>query len=107
MVAGKLDPTVGRICFLSYLSNGDESGEKDPGNEFRGSKKGGKEVWVGLKWPKNTKIRRPKLADSAAFAGPIRARPAAAGRKILLALSSSSSLSSACTVMVAGIGSHG
>ena len=49
MVTGKLDPTVDQICFLSYLSNGDESGEKDHGNEFRGSKNGGKEVWVGLK----------------------------------------------------------
>ena len=57
MVAEKLDPTVGRICFWSYLSNGDEFGEKDNGNEFRGSTNGGKEVWVGLKWPKNTKIR--------------------------------------------------
>ena len=37
--------------FLSYLSNGDESGEKDHGNEFRGSKNGGKELWGGLKWP--------------------------------------------------------
>ena len=81
VVAGKLDPTVDRICFLSYLSNGDESGEKDPGNEFRGSKNGGKEVLVGLKLPENTKIRRPKLAAAAAFAGPIQARPAAAGRK--------------------------
>ena len=38
--------------FLSYLSNGDESGEKDHGNEFRGSKNGGKELWGGLKLPK-------------------------------------------------------
>ena len=38
-----------------------------------------------LKWPKNTKIRLPKFA---AVAGPIRARPAAAGRKILLAAAS-------------------
>ena len=51
MVAGKLDPTVGRICFLSYLSNSDESGEKDHGNEFRGSKNGGKELGGGLNWP--------------------------------------------------------
>ena len=28
MVAGKLDPTVGRILFLPYLSNGDESEKK-------------------------------------------------------------------------------
>ena len=43
--------------FLSYLSNDDESGEKDHGNEFIGSKNGGREVWVGLKWPENDKIR--------------------------------------------------
>ena len=83
MVAGKLDPTVDRFFFLSYLSNGDESREKDNGNEFRGSKNGGKEVWVGLKWPENTKIRRLKVAAAAAFAGPIRARPAAVSREIL------------------------
>ena len=89
MVARKLDPTVGRIFFLPYLSNGDESGEKDHGNEFRGSKNGGNELWVGLKWPENTKIRQPKFtAAAAAFAGPIRAGPAAAGRKILPAWSS-------------------
>ena len=69
--------------FLSYLSNGDESGEKDHGNEFRGSKNGGKEVWVGLKWPENTKIRRPKVVAAAEFAGPIQARSAAIGREIL------------------------
>ena len=69
--------------FLSYLSNGDESGEKDHGNEFIVSKNGGKELWVGLKWPKNTKIRLPKVAAAAAFAGSIRARPAVVGREIL------------------------
>ena len=83
MVAEKLDPTVGRIFFLSYLSNGDESGEKDHENEFRGSKNCGKEVWIGLKWPENTKIRRPKVAAAAAFAGPIRLRPVTVGREIL------------------------
>ena len=56
MVAEKLDPTVGRIC-LSYFSKGDESGEYDHRNELRGSKNGGREVWVGLEWPKNGKIR--------------------------------------------------
>ena len=25
----------------------------DHGNEFRGSKNGGKELWGGLKWPEN------------------------------------------------------
>ena len=69
--------------FLPYLSNGDEYGEKDHGNEFIGSKNGGKEVWVGLKWPENTKIRLPKLAAAAAFAGLIRVRPETVGREIL------------------------
>ena len=68
--------------FLSYLSNGDEYGEKDHGNEFRGSKNGGREVWVDLKWPKNDKIWRPKVANVAALAGPIRARLAAVGREM-------------------------
>ena len=40
------------FIFLLYLSNGDEYGEKDHENEFRGSKNGGKELWGGLKWPK-------------------------------------------------------
>ena len=68
--------------FSSYLSNGDESGEKDHENEFKGSKNGGREVWVGLEWPKNGKIRRPKVAAAAVFAGPIRAHPAAADHEI-------------------------
>ena len=75
------------LC-LSYLSNGEESEKRDHGNEFRGSKNGGKEVWVGLKWPENDKIRRPKVAVAAVFAGPIRARPEAVGREILLPRSS-------------------
>ena len=74
--------------FLSYLSNGEESAKRDHGNEFRGSKNSGKEVWIGLKWPENTKIRRPKFAVVVSFAGPIRARPAAAGREILPAAAS-------------------
>ena len=40
------------------------------------------EVWVGLEWPENDKIRRPKVAAAAVFAGPIRARPTAAGCEI-------------------------
>ena len=60
----------------------------DHGNEFRGSKNGGKDLLVGLKWPENTKILRPKFAAAAAFASPIRARPAVAGRKILPAAAS-------------------
>ena len=47
-----------RPNFLSsYLSNDEESAKKDHGNEFRGSKNGGREVWVNLEWPK--KIRKP------------------------------------------------
>ena len=42
--------------FLSYLSNGDESGEKDHENESIGSKNGGKELWGGLNWPENQEI---------------------------------------------------
>ena len=68
--------------FSSYLSNGDEYEETDHGNEFRGSKNGGREVWVGLEWSENGEIRRPKVAAAVVFAGPIRGRPAAAGREI-------------------------
>ena len=75
--------------FLSYLSNGDESREKDHGNEFRGSKNGGCEVWVGLEWLKNGEIRRSKVAAAAVFADPIRAHPAAAGHEISRRQSSS------------------
>ena len=53
MVAKKIDPIVGQLCFLSYLLNGEEYAKRDHGNEFRGSKNGGREVWVGLGWPKN------------------------------------------------------
>ena len=35
-----------------------------------GQKMEKKEVWVGLKWPENTKIRRPELAAATVFAGP-------------------------------------
>ena len=51
-------------------------------NEFRGSKNGGREVLAGLEWPENGKIRRPKVAAAAAFAGPIQARPMEVGREI-------------------------
>ena len=68
--------------FSSYLSNGEESEKKDHENEFRGSKNGGREVWVGLEWPENIKIQRPKVAAAFEFAGPIWARPAAVRREI-------------------------
>ena len=81
MVSEKLDHSRPNL-FSSYLSNGDESEENDQGNEFKGSKNGGREVWVGLEWPKNKENRRSKVAAAAAFAGPIRARPTAIGLKI-------------------------
>ena len=60
----------------------------DHGNVFRGSKNGGRKVWVGLKWPKNIKIRRPTVAAAAAFAGPIWERPAVVRLEIWPARSS-------------------
>ena len=48
----------------------------------------GERYGFGLEWPENDKIRRPKVAAVAVFAGPIRACPAAAGREILLQWSS-------------------
>ena len=56
--------------------------KKDHGNEFRGSKNGGREVWVCLEWPENEENRRPKVATVVALAGPIRALPAAVGSEI-------------------------
>ena len=49
----------------------------------KGPKIGGKEVWVSLKWPENTKIRHPKFVASNAFVDPIWVSPAAAGLKFL------------------------
>ena len=83
VVAKKLDPTIGQFCFRRNFQMVRNQKKRDHENEFRGSKNGGKEVWVGLKWPENTKIRRPKFAAAAAFAGLIRACLAATGRKIL------------------------
>ena len=74
--------------FSSYLSNGEESAKRDYGNEFRGSKNGGREVWVGLGWPKNRKIRWPIVAAAAVFASPIWARPVVVRREILPTTSS-------------------
>ena len=58
----------------------------DHGNEFRGSKNGGKELWGGLKWSENgRKIKKIPVTHGAAavgFAGQIPARPAAVGREI-------------------------
>ena len=57
MVAGKHLSNSRPNLFSLYLSNGKESTKRDHGNEFRGSKNGGREVWVGLELPKNRKIR--------------------------------------------------
>ena len=55
--------------FLPYLSNGDESREKDHKNEFRGSKNGGNKLWGGLKWSemveKSRNVRLPSVAAAA------------------------------------------
>ena len=77
--------------FSSYLLNAEESAKRDNRNEFRGSKNGGREVWVGLEWPENRKIRRPTLAAAAAFAGPILAPPAVVRHETWPAGSSSGS----------------
>ena len=54
----------------------------DHENEFRGSKNGGREVWVGLYRPKNAEKWLPKVAVALAFAGSIWARPVAVRREI-------------------------
>ena len=72
-----------RPNFLSsYLSNGEKSAKKDNVNEFRGSKNGGRDVWVSLECPENGEIRRPKVAAAASFAGQIWARLEAVRREI-------------------------
>ena len=88
MVAGKLNPTVGKICFCRIFQTVMNLEKRTTEMSSEGPKMVEKELWVGLKWPENTKIGRPKFAAAAAFAGPIRARSAAAGRKILPAWSS-------------------
>ena len=58
----------------------------DHGNEFRGSKNGGKELWGGLKWLENgrkiKKILVTHVAATVGFAGQIPSRPAAVGSEI-------------------------
>ena len=61
--------------------------KKDHGNEFRGSKNGGREVWVGVEWPENEENRQPTVAAAVAFTGLIRARPTVVGHEIWLARS--------------------
>ena len=53
------------------------------GPKWRGGNGGGGGgVWVDLEWLENEENRRPKVAVTAAFAGPILARLAANGREI-------------------------
>ena len=58
----------------------------DHGNEFRGSKNGGKDLWGGLKWPENgRKIKKILVTHGAAavrFAGQIPARRRTVGCEI-------------------------
>ena len=55
--------------------------KRDHGNELRGFKNGGREVWVGMEWPENRKIRQPTVAAAVAFASPIWARPTVVSRE--------------------------
>ena len=74
--------------FSSYISNGEEFAKRDHGNKFRGSKNGGREVWVGLEWPENRKIRRPTVAAATALVGSIWASPKMVRRETWLGRSS-------------------
>ena len=80
VVAEKPDLTIGQPSFRRIFQTVRNLRKKDHENEFKGSKNGGREVWVGLEWPKNREIRRPKVAVAASFACPIWARPAAVRR---------------------------
>ena len=82
MVAEKLDPIVDQICFRRIFQTVRNMRKGTMGMSSEGQKNGGREVWVGLKWPENDKIRRPTVAAAAAFTCPIQARPAAVGREI-------------------------
>ena len=53
MVAGKSDLTFRRFRFRCNFQTVQNLQKMDHGNEFRGSKNGGNELWGGLKWPKN------------------------------------------------------
>ena len=92
MVAEKLDLTFDRFYFRCNFQIGEESAKRDHGNEFRGSKNSGNELWGGLKWPENGR-KSGKLPVTHGgrrrrFAGPIPARPTAVGREILPAVAS-------------------
>ena len=53
MVAGKPDLSFGRFRFRCNFQTVLNLQRRDHVDEFRRSKNGGKELWGGLKWPKN------------------------------------------------------
>ena len=53
MVAGKPDLSFGRFRFRCNFQTVLNLQRRDHIDEFRRSKNGGKELWGGLKWPKN------------------------------------------------------
>ena len=77
----------------------------DHGNEFRGSKYGGKELWVDRKWPEMAEKNQEQSGDHGGrrrrFAGPIPARPTAVGLENLPTGSSGCPLPP-CPARVAG-----
>ena len=83
VVAEKLDPTVGQLCFrcifqtVRNLRKGTTEMSSEGPKMVRGRYGS---AWNGLKTPKSGHL---KVAAVAAFADPIRARSAAAGREIL------------------------
>ena len=70
MVVGKLDPTVGQLCFCCIFQTVRNLQKMDHGNEFKGSRNGGKELWGGRKWSemarKSRNYRGPMVAAAAA-----------------------------------------
>ena len=81
VVAEKLDPTVGQICFHRIFQTVRNLRKGTTRMSSEGPKMGGGEVWVCVEWPENRKIRRPTVAAAAALAGPIWARPAVVHRE--------------------------
>ena len=53
MVAGKSDLSFGQFRFRCNFQTVRNLQKRDHVDEFRRSKNGGKELWGGLKWPKN------------------------------------------------------
>ena len=86
VVAGKRDPTVGQTSFSRIFQAVRNLQNRTTGMSSEGPK-WGKKVWVGLEWPENEENRQPTVAVAAAFAGPIRALPAAVCHDFWLARS--------------------